>query len=396
MKYTQLLLPQQKKQGGISTTEKRGKYYLRDLDYKGSYSESMDYPITNPDGIEIYSGGFFGRPNTWRWSEDKFNWGLKNDFIVFQKSKNEWKVYIKQYQFVDNENKERKRFLPYRAMIEFSNTIGSMELNSLFRNEVFKYPKPIELIIFCSQLITQDNDTLLDFFGGSGTSAHAIMKQNQTGGKRKFILVEQSNYFINIISQRIKKVSYSFNWKKGSPQASNGIGVFFKYQKLEQYEDSLENIAFKNSEEVKQLPIYKGYIPKYFLEFETSESKTFLNTEEMKNPFDYKIKVFDNFDYIEQSVDLIETFNYLIGLYVHKYQIENDQKREYYFVYGKDREGKCILVIWRDVTKLDFTKDKAFIEKVLKNFSCDKIYINSQSAIEGYIQIETVFKNKMN
>ena len=64
---------------------KRGKYYLRDLDYKGSYSEKMDYPITAPDGTIIYSGDGFGKPNTWRWSKEKFEWGLKNDFIVFKK-----------------------------------------------------------------------------------------------------------------------------------------------------------------------------------------------------------------------------------------------------------------------------------------------------------------------
>ena len=81
-----------------------------------------------------------------------------------KKSNNkEWRVYIKQYQFVDNEDKERQRYLPYRALLEYSNTVGSMELNSLFTNEVFKYPKPIELIIFCSELVTEDNAILLDF-----------------------------------------------------------------------------------------------------------------------------------------------------------------------------------------------------------------------------------------
>ena len=69
---------------------------------KGSYSESGDYPIITPDGNEIYSGGKFGRPNTWRWSKDKVQWGIENGYIVFKKNKDNWKVYIKQYQFVDN------------------------------------------------------------------------------------------------------------------------------------------------------------------------------------------------------------------------------------------------------------------------------------------------------
>ena len=72
------------------------------------------------------------------------------------------------------------------------------------------------------------------------------MKLNKEDeGKRKFILVEISNYFDTIIIPRIKKVAYSFNWKDGKPQDAEGIGVFFKYQILEQYEDSLENTLFE-------------------------------------------------------------------------------------------------------------------------------------------------------
>ena len=104
----------------------RGKYYLRDLDYKGSYSEALDYPIETPDGTIIYSGGYHGKPNTWRWSRQKFEWGLKNDYIVFQKkTSGEWKVYIKQYEFVDNNGNPYERMIPYRAILDYSNGLGT-------------------------------------------------------------------------------------------------------------------------------------------------------------------------------------------------------------------------------------------------------------------------------
>lgn len=282
------------------------------------------------------------------------------------------------------------------VLTEFINRKGADTLKRFGIN--YPYSKPFELIEYLIGITFSDESNIFaDFFAGSGTTGHAILKLNHDRKlNSKFILVELSNIANTIIIPRIKKVAFSFNWKEGKPVDVSGIGVFFKYQKLEQYEDSLENIAFKESKETKQLPIYKDYIPKYFLEFETSESKTFLNTEEMKNPFDYKLKVFDNYDYVEQSVDLIETFNYLIGLYVHIYQIEKDQNRDYYFISGKSREGKDILVIWRDVNKLDFKKDKVFLSKHIKNFTYNILYVNSQCAIEGYIQIETVFKNKMN
>ena len=117
--------------------EKRGKYYLRDLNYGGSYSEKMDYPITTPDGDIIYSGGRKGKPNTWRWSEPKFKWGLENQFIEFKKRGDEWKVYIKQYQFVDNNNKPYIRENPYRALIDFSNGKGSNDFNDIMEKNVF-------------------------------------------------------------------------------------------------------------------------------------------------------------------------------------------------------------------------------------------------------------------
>mgnify|MGYP000294492997 FL=1 len=124
----------------------RGKYYLRDLDYRGSYSLSLDYGIVTPDGKEVFSGGKFGKPNTWRWSKEKFEWGIKNDFIVFKKREKGYKVYIKQYQFVDNKNQLRIRKIPYRSLINFSNSKGSTQLKSVLEQSIFSYPKPLELI----------------------------------------------------------------------------------------------------------------------------------------------------------------------------------------------------------------------------------------------------------
>ncbi len=171
---------------------RRGKYYLRDLDYRGSYSESGDYPITAPDGTIFYSGGAFGKPNTWRWSKPKFEWGLKNGYIVFKQNPDgKWKVYIKQYQFVDNNDQPYVRSIPYRAMIDFSNGLGSTECNNLLGSNIFSYPKPSELIKHLLKIASDKNSIVLDFFSGSATTAHAVMKLNaEDGGNRKFIMVQ--------------------------------------------------------------------------------------------------------------------------------------------------------------------------------------------------------------
>lgn len=171
--------------------ERRGKYYLRDLDYRGSYSEGLDYPIETPDGTIIYSGGQFGRPNTWRWSKQKFEWGKKNGFIVFQKREGKWKVYIKQYQFVDNNDEIYVRTIPYRALIDFSNGLGSTECSGLLGNNVFSYPKPSALVKHFLQVASDKDSLILDFFSGSATTAHAVMQLNaEDGGHRKFIMVQ--------------------------------------------------------------------------------------------------------------------------------------------------------------------------------------------------------------
>jgi adenine-specific DNA-methyltransferase len=169
---------------------RRGKYYLRDLDYKGSYSKTLDYEITAPNGTKMLSGGLFGKPNTWRWGKDKFEWGLTNDYIVFKETPKGWKVYIKQYQFVDNKDQKRVRQLPHRALIDFNNAKGSNELKDILKQDIFSYPKPTDLLQFVINLIPQKNTNILDFFAGSGTTLHATMLQNKKdGGKRSCTLI---------------------------------------------------------------------------------------------------------------------------------------------------------------------------------------------------------------
>jgi adenine-specific DNA-methyltransferase len=206
--------------------EFRGKYYLRDLDYRGSYSESMDYVIPAPDGTEMLSGGKFGKPNTWRWNQDKLKWGIENDFIVFKKTNKQWKVYIKQYQFVDNLNRRRERQLPFRALIQFLNSEGSQELNEVVAQSIFKFPKPIGLIRFCIDLFESKEITVLDFFAGSGTTGHAVLKANEAdSGKRQFVLCtnNENNICEDVTYTRISKViqGYQGTKKLHAPIAQN-------------------------------------------------------------------------------------------------------------------------------------------------------------------------------
>jgi adenine-specific DNA-methyltransferase len=150
---------------------------------------------------------------------------------VFKKPKNKWKVYFKQYQFVDNDDNYIIRSLPYKAIIEFLNADGSRELNSILPSLKFRFPKPVGLILFCINLFQDKIITILDFFAGSGTTGHAVLAaNNQDGGTRQFILCTNNDNKIctTVTYPRLKKVikGYTFN---GS--GINGLGGSLRYFK---------------------------------------------------------------------------------------------------------------------------------------------------------------------
>jgi adenine-specific DNA-methyltransferase len=279
-----------------------------------------------------------------------------------------------------------------------TNEEGSKEVKNLFNKEMYSYPKSSSLIKYLISLtgFTINEFTILDFFAGSGTTAHAVMKLNkEDGGKRKFILVEMADYFDTIIIPRIKKVAYSFNWEDGKPQDEDGIGVFFKYQILEQYEDTLNNIELKENKLAQNL-FKDEYLIKYFLEFETRDSPYLLNIEKLKNPFAYKLKV--NFSEVgepkEMIVDIPETFNYLLGLKVKKIKRRRDNGKTYLFVLG-EKEGRDYAIVWREYSdqwkEEDFKKDKEFIKQELKEWKPQVVYVNGQSILTpnfGDFQVE--------
>jgi adenine-specific DNA-methyltransferase len=211
----------------------RGKYKLNKLD-RGSihYSENLVYPIKAPDGEVIWPGGIKGRKNwTWRWSKEKVEWGIKNHFIVFKKTKKGWSVYFKQYQYVDNEGNPIKRQIPFKSFIlDFPNEQGNKELENIFQKRVFDYPKPVGLIKYLVNLHKNKNAIILDFMAGTGTTGHAVLELNkEDGGSRQFILCtnNENNICTDVCYPRIKKVIEGYKNLKG--EWVKGLGGNLKY-----------------------------------------------------------------------------------------------------------------------------------------------------------------------
>ena len=178
----------------------RGPYYLDSLD-RGTlgYHESLDYPI-EIDGISVYPNGrnfSFNDGWRWKWSKNKVDWGIKNGFIVMQQANNKksgYGIYYKIYLNVDNENNRINRSSPYKNLIQgILNTNASSESKELFNSAtLFSNPKPVGLLCLLLKIgVSSFDDIVLDFFSGSATTAHAVMKLNvEDGGNRKFIMVQ--------------------------------------------------------------------------------------------------------------------------------------------------------------------------------------------------------------
>jgi adenine-specific DNA-methyltransferase len=188
----------------------RGKYYLQKLGMGSiQYSQSLDYEILTPDGTTVMpADNNSGKKACWRWSKKKFEWGIENDFIVFEKRNSNWIVYTKQYLKCDNEGNIIERTQKQLGIIdEYSTTSASKDLQELMNDKIFDFPKPVSLIKRILQISTSPNDLILDFFAGSGTTGQAVMELNQEeidkqskdglladktaeAGGRKFILVQ--------------------------------------------------------------------------------------------------------------------------------------------------------------------------------------------------------------
>jgi len=231
------------------------------------------------------------------------------------------------------------------------------ELSNLFGEVKYPYPKPVGLVRFFINAMTYFNPqgNILDFFAGSGTTAHAVINLNrEDGGRRKYILVEMGDYFETVLLKRIKKVVYSDSWKNGKPQKGKGISHFFKYLYLEQYEDTLNNLELPREQE-GQLALEQfgdEYLLRYMLKFETQGSPSFLNLEQFQDPFNYKIKIREGNETQERVVDLVETFNYLLGIHVKKMRQFQDNGRIYRAVLG-EKNDKSIVIVWRPSNDLN-------------------------------------------
>lgn len=237
-------------------------------------------------------------------------------------------------------------------------------------------------------------------------------------------------YFDSVTLPRIKKVVYSPDWSNGKPMARDkGVSQIVKYMRLESYEDALSNIELKKQGTGSLFG--DDYLLHYMLDIDARGS--LLNVEAFTNPFDYKLRITEHNATHKKVVDVVETFNYLIGLtvinegavnyfravdaakpdYEGAVDLVRDANGEYAFrlIEGKLPDGRMALVIWRTMGT-DLVRTNAALDAYFRKYRInpresseyDVIYVNCDNNLENLrtddehwkvVRTETAFNDKM-
>ena len=293
---------------------------------------------------------------------------------------------------------------------------GTNLLTKLFGKKVFSFPKSLYAVLECIRIAcaSHKDAIVLDFYAGSATTGHAVMKLNSSDeGQRKFILIEMGEYFEKATKTRIKKAAYAVDeksWKKGKPiNRSNGTSQIIKYVCLESYEDALSNIELSDDGGHLAALLGEEYLIHYMVDLESRGS--LLDVEAFSNPFAYTMKITEKNECKERNIDLCETFNYLIGLTVNSQSaisyflsksaenpayegavdLVSDISGQYAFrqIEGTLPDGRRALIIWRTVTD-DVIASNAALDAYFTTYrknaqdrKYDVIFVNGDSNLEN-------------
>ena len=318
---------------------------------------------------------------------------------------------------------------------------GAAELKALFGTKPFAFPKAVGLVEDCIRACTNASDALvIDYFAGSGTTAHAVINLNrEDNGNRKFILVEMGHHFDSVILPRVKKVSFAAEWEEGKPKVQLTDRTLrrpelIKILRLESYEDAVNNLELGLSDTQKALldlpaaqaaeGIRECFILRYMLQIETRGSQSLLNIDAFKDPTAYmlKVKLADSDESRDMNVDLLETFNWLVGLTVQHIaapksfaaafkcddegrlgldgRLRQDMAGPWWFrtVTGTTPNGRRTLIIWRKLTG-EPEQDNLVLDEWFKrqgystrDYEFDLIYVNGDNNLENLRTPEQTWK----
>ena len=349
-----------------------------------------------------------GEKFRWRWGYKSCVAGVKSG-VLFCKAVRGGGYAVYQYDFADEEATPKSLWFGEKYD---ASSKGTNLLENIIPNNLFDFPKSLYTVEDNIIIGASGTDIVLDYFAGSGTTGHAVVDLNRRleDSNRRYILIDMGEHFHSVIHPRMKKVVYAPDWKDGKPQQrDSGVSQIIKYMRLESYEDALSNIEL--SDDGGQLAALLGeeYLIHYMVDLESRGS--LLDVEAFSNPFAYTMKVTEKNECKERSVDLYETFNYLIGLtvtsqsaityflskpaenpaYEGAVDLVSDISGQYAFrqIEGTLPDGRRALVIWRTVTE-DVIASNAALDAYFATYrknaqdrKYDVIFVNGDSNLEN-------------
>lgn len=312
---------------------------------------------------------------------------------------------------------------------------GTAVLKKLLgERNAFSFPKSVFATADCIRIAGMEGErtTCLDYFAGSGTTGHAVIDLNrEDGGRRRFVLVEMGGYFESVTLPRIQKICFSPEWKDGKPHRLSTTSEaersprIIKVLRLESYEDTLKNLALSRSTQQQAAMDFtpaqgadglrEQYLLRYQLDVESRGSASLLDIKAFSDPTAYKLLVKSpgSDESREVNVDLLETFNWLLGLTEQhiaaprsfaaeferdsegrlqlKGRLKQDASGPWWFrtVTGTTPEGRNTLVIWRKLTG-DAEQDNLVLEAWFRkqDYSTrdsliELIYVNGDNTLEN-------------
>lgn len=384
-----------KRTGSNSTPNERPKLYYP-IYYNIQLEEASLERLHNDD-VEILPMDTSGGKRVWRWGKEKFLASWKDELVFKVDNNRNVSIFTK-----DRIKEGRKPKTVWSDPRYDASSHGTILLTDMFGDRYgFDYPKSLCAVQDTVSILSNKQSLILDFFAGSGTTGHAVIKLNREDEEsyRKYIMVEMGNYFDKVTKPRIEKVIYSEDWKDGKPISRKGSSHCFKYIRLESYEDALDNLGIQRStaqEDLLSKPqnkeIKEEYILNYMMDLETQGS--LLNVSDFEHPFDYEMKITRDGETKTVKVDLVETFNYLIGLNVESIR----KSKEIVAIEGRTRSGEKTLVLWRDTAVVDNKTLDNWFEK--QNYSTldmefDTIYVNGNNNLENLRKGDETWKVRL-
>ncbi len=285
----------------------------------------------------------------WAWPYNRME-GQTSCFVDLEKDKRiAWGADQKKIPQVKRYLHEAETNVGKSVILDYSD--GEKDLTATTgKTRTFASPKPVSLIERFVQQTTAAGEWVFDFFAGSGTTGHAVMRSDE---QRRFLLTEMGGYFDTILKPRIKRVMYSTHWKDGAPVSRGLQRRIVKVQAFEQYEDLLDNLVpvWDETALPKQVPVNYLFRP---------EQNALSATLDLSRPFAQTLRSGKARE--EKTIDLMETWCYLQGYWVKSRHLYREFDRPYLAL--ETTHGT--LVIFRDIN--DAEDDTANLNAILGKY----------------------------